>query len=353
MAAMRLGWSMAEVRGRYRIGDDRERLGLLEPVPKVRRVDNALPLMSERSEYEQRIEAEGVLKALADAAGLDVKCSDLTGQPKAVAAHLATDRLTVLTKALSKPKPGAAHDDWIELTNFFYAWDAVIQDQLACRDFGTSSAYQLGRGLAEIFWAFDAAAPPDDARSSAVLLGPTRVSQVNDLLDRLSHYFPALSSPAVKFAFGEWGKAQARGQVTASSETYQALAHQCIVWRDMMLTGKDPKLYMKPANLLDRAGQLGAVTRRFAPEIALLAVGTGVLSTGAALLSTGGATHALGAALTVLGVAGVSVSGVAAKIKDLANNLLQQLRNEFYEAAVAEATCFAPAAPATAPASRR
>jgi hypothetical protein len=250
---------------------------------------------------------------------------------------------------LSKPKPGGEDNVWIDLTNFFYGWDAVIQDELACRDFGTSSAYQLGRGLAEIFWAFDASASPDDARSATVLLGPGRVGQLKDLLDRLAHHFPPLCSSAVEFSLEQWAAAAARGQVTDSTETYQLLAHQGTVWRDMLLTAKDPKLYLKASTLLDRAGQLRDVARRFIPEISLLAVGTGALSTGAALLTTGGVSHALGAALAVLGAAGVSVSGVAAKLKDAANNLLQQLRNELYEAAVSEATCFAPRPPRAAP----
>ena len=87
------------------------------------------------------------------------------------------------------------------------------------------------------------------------------------------------------------------------------------------------------------------VVRRFVPEISLLVVGIAILSTGAALLTTTGASHALGAALTVIGAAGVSISGVAARLKDAASNLLQQLRNQLYEAAVAEVTCFAPPSP--------
>ena len=346
--AVRLGWSVAEVRGRHRIGDNPTRLGLPAFAKPLRRFENALPLMSERSEAEQRIEAERVLKALAKVARVDVPCSALTGQPETVATQCATDRLTCLAMALSEAKPGEEKDAWIHLTNFFYGWDAVIQDTLACRDFGTSSAYQLGRGLAEIFWAFDASAPPDDARSAAVLLGPNRVGQLKDLLDRLAHHFPPLSSSAVEFSLEQWAAAAARRQVTDSRDTYQLLAHQGTVWRDMLLTAKDPKLYLKATTLLDRAGQLREVARRFIPEISLLAVGTGVLSTGAALLTTGGAPHALGAALAVLGAAGISVSGVAAKLKDAANNLLQQLRNELYEAAVAEATCFAPRLPQAA-----
>jgi hypothetical protein len=75
-----------------------------------------------------------------------------------------------------------------------------------------------------------------------------------------------------------------------------------------------------------------------------------VLSTGAALLTTTATPKALGGALAVLGAAGISLSGTAAKMRNAANNLLAQLRDEFYEAAVSEATCLAPELPSERPA---
>src|SRR5579875_2554084 len=81
LTAIRLGWGVAEIRGRYRIGDKPERLGLTHIVP-MRRFENALPLMSERSQAEQRIEAERVLQSLAKSLGVDVPCSQLTVSPR-------------------------------------------------------------------------------------------------------------------------------------------------------------------------------------------------------------------------------------------------------------------------------
>ena len=64
---MRLGWMVAEVRGRYRLGDDSR----LQASPPLDRTGRALPLANERSAAEQRIEAEVVLGTLANTHEID------------------------------------------------------------------------------------------------------------------------------------------------------------------------------------------------------------------------------------------------------------------------------------------
>lgn len=44
---------------------------------------------------------------------------------------------------------------WSALTEPFYRWDAHTHDDLAALSFGAASACQLGRGLAELYWALN------------------------------------------------------------------------------------------------------------------------------------------------------------------------------------------------------
>ena len=70
LGMVRLGWYMAEVRGR-----NRPDMPAGAPLKLPHRTDHALPLERERSASELRIEAQAVLKALADRAGVDQESS--------------------------------------------------------------------------------------------------------------------------------------------------------------------------------------------------------------------------------------------------------------------------------------
>ncbi len=77
LRALRLGWAMAELRGRLRPG---HKLVHLDPfVPKLRS-EHALPLTGERGELEQLIEVEVAVGALAEQRALDFDVNQLTGQ---------------------------------------------------------------------------------------------------------------------------------------------------------------------------------------------------------------------------------------------------------------------------------
>ena len=60
IAAFRFGWAIAELRGRYRpaVSHAEEEIG----TPGLLRKENALPLATERSDKEQRIEVMRVVE---------------------------------------------------------------------------------------------------------------------------------------------------------------------------------------------------------------------------------------------------------------------------------------------------
>src|SRR5712692_6922027 len=92
LAAVRLGWSFSELRGRYRT-----RLlpsPAAGPVPTLKRTDNALPVGPERGLKEQAIELESAIRTLAAQLKVDVAAHELSAQAKS-ATGTATDRLLV------------------------------------------------------------------------------------------------------------------------------------------------------------------------------------------------------------------------------------------------------------------
>ena len=145
---IRLGWALAELRGRLEFGDsDIGRLQTSLP----RRTDQALPLADERSITEQLIAAKKLIVPLAERAKLSfdndgASIVDADGHPSTAACSVA---VRVVQLADDVPE---GHDSperakaWHAFTEALYKWDARIQDTLAGSSFGGSTAYQLGRG---------------------------------------------------------------------------------------------------------------------------------------------------------------------------------------------------------------
>jgi hypothetical protein len=283
---------------------------------------------------------------------VDPPCSDLTGQPAAVAAQKASARLTQLAKELEQARrngaAGAAEAAWRQMADLFYAWDAHVQDALAARSFGTSSAYQLGRGLAEAFWALDpTAAAPDDARGWGFLLGPARRTALTRLLDRLAPQLPALTADAVSWSLQRWSDVAADAAWRGGSDAIPCLAQQARVWRDLLLTGREPAAMVDSGALLRRARNLWPVVRSFLPEVGILALSVGILSGAAALLGGHNSGHAEAAALAVLGATGISGAGLAAKAKDSAHQVLDHLRTELNRDVVRTSVTILPPLPSS------
>jgi hypothetical protein len=208
MDALRLGWYVAEVRGR---NEGRSQLPGENKLPK--RTHHALPLRIERSPDELRIEAQQVLGALAsklqvnaDSVNKSNFSDEVDSEAKVLAqasgAFPAPDSATVSpVQAAAAPAaigkagaaamvapgtPGAAESaspssiaagpidvsagDLDSLEDLIFRFDAHIQDTLAADSDTVGSAYQLGRALAECYWALDPG-DPDSWASWSFLLG--------------------------------------------------------------------------------------------------------------------------------------------------------------------------------------
>jgi hypothetical protein len=336
LCALRLGWAFSELRGRLRPG---EKLVKIEPASGALRAEHALPLGGERTEPEQLIEAEAVVVALAERLQLDLKLSELTGQPKSK--ELTKARLEKLSKALRADGEQA----WDETAKFLYAWDAKMQDELAGAGFAVASAYQLGRGLGEIAWLDPTKSAADDATSWTFVLGDRRVRTLERLVKRLAAYFQPFTAAGVASSLVLWGSVAGKATQAPSDNVRACLLEQTRRWRDLLLTGLDPTTLLSRTTLVARARQLRQVLRSFWLELTVGGVSALAAATGAALLATKPKSHFLAAFVGVLGAFGFTASGALARAKSQAQALIDQLRAAVDADLVEQAVVVPPPAP--------
>lgn len=319
-AAFRLGWSVAEVRGRIRLGDDP--ILLRRDLPE--RHDGALPLYAERTPEEQHIEAMKVMAALGERCAVDtlvlpdaeVLPPDPGETPPALIRRLEIE----LERRRGAGEDGSAL--WERITEVFRLWDQHIQDTLASGPFGRASAYQLGRGLAETFWALDPSATSGDITSWQFLLGDGRREILWLLVDRLSFSMKAYTADAVKGSLGVW-----TGYVSATPHpppgARRALMKQVTIWRDLLATDTDPLNLLPPRQGVLGASRILPVIRGFVWELVLFAFSIGILVLTAVLLGRG---EKGGAVTAVLGVFGAGGAATVAVVKSATQDMGSQLR---------------------------
>ena len=363
LGLMRLGWMMAETHGRYRLGDDPR----LRPMAQRESHRHVLPLNIERSPAEQRIEAERVLIAVA----AEQECDLLAGKDLGLDSgeipgdeSKASDYMKSLAVQLRDARKEANESEarvlLDKMDRLFYLWDCAIQDNLATGPYGRSSAYQLGRGIAETYWALNPEADASRDDSWAHLL-VERFNALAALLRRSAALLPELAAEALTATLEQWrGVAEevTRQEETSGSllphmprkavdrgEATTVLGQQAGVWRDLLLSGSDPTRLVATDQTWLRARRLGPLFRSFLPEIVGLLLGL-LLIGGAVLLVVLGEPlipKALGATLAaVLGAFGVTSSSFFARTKAGGLELLERLRRKVKGDALIAAATYLP-----------
>jgi hypothetical protein len=340
-AALRLGWILAEVRGRMDPASDQ--ISAPDPAPPVMLLDGA----DKRSAVGRQVQAVKTLAALSERSTTDLPLKMLTFSTdwakgdKAVTQLSSSAMLRYLSSRLIWSRTGkdlsgtlgtlspidaiaterSSDTWWDRMAWFLWAWDEAIQDQFATQTFGTASSYELGRGLAESSLALIPA--KGGASSWEFLLGPDRVHALRETCRRLTPVIGTLTAGAVEASIRSWGEVAAHpGDYV---EPQKALQRQTTVWRDLLVTGRDPLTMVKPHELERVARQPWPLLRAFWTEIAATFVGALLIGLAAAYLSKFAAAFfgALGAvgitASAGIGWAKNSVQKVADRVRAAVN----------------------------------
>jgi hypothetical protein len=332
LAAARLGWTLAELRGRVRES-------VSGPPPDRARPKGILPLGQERSQKEQLIEYGNVVSGLAKRLDVDVPAQTLSHAPTDVAGKSASEWLRRSVWAVANPPDpddtarlkGASR----ELANVYYAWDARIQDELAAQP-SMSAAYQLGRGVGEIRWSLDLRkANDDDLVPGAFLLGSERGERIDRLIARLAAYYDPITQYALELSLQAW-RINDPAIAKAPDDAWRSgLAAQATIWHDLIVGQRDGASLVSPRDVLEHPAALLSLAKPLAPEVLIAALGVVLLLVAAYVLTTPGMTEWIGAAAAVLGLTGVTASGLAAKARASATDLVTALRNDVYRNLVA------------------
>jgi hypothetical protein len=380
LAAVRLGWFVAEVRGRNAPFLPR----VPAPVPPDR-AGHALPLRPERTVSEQRIEAQAVLAALTSRLEVGTIGWGWRDYP-----GLLDSKAKRLAEAVGGRGPDAVGGDravsarWDALAELIYQFDAHIQDVLTARSDSQACGYLLGRALAECYWALDprvtGAAPPAAAGAAATersagtsppapaarplatpppdswrfLLGPQRCQEISRLLGRLSAYMHEYTAPAMAAGLEIWrslaeglgpGQAAPGGAAAWWQAPQQALYQQTRRWYELVILRQDPTTLIKPYALLGRWRLFRQAAKLFGSELLFSAVGAGALAGLAVALSQPQVRTWLSPILGVLALTGFSAATLSARLKNKAQALVKRVRQDAYTDLLAVSITICPPPP--------
>lgn len=345
--AVRLGWYLAEVRGRTWWKGQRPVADGLPADP-----GRALPLRPQRTLVESRRQAVEALVYLSEklkvtappTIGGDAPSTPFESQLATLMTALEADDCALLDPRVSAGASTADRDRaWNEVAALIYDWDAAIQDELTARDDILACGYLLGRGLAEIYWALaprseqtssDRATP--SAGSWRYLLHPDRRHELSRMVGRIAAYLHPLTPVAVSGSLEAWGcvvdDPDWCGREDAPTHLYEQLRR----WYQLLILGQDPTTLVKASAMLRRNRRTTLrLARAFWPQ---LVVGTLSVAAAAALvllLSTDRGNPALKSLLAIAAAIGLSASTVTAKAKSATQSLFARLRQSAYSDLVA------------------
>jgi len=332
IAAFRFGWALAELRGRYRpdVSHVDEEVG----TPGLKRSEHALPLASERSAKEQRIEVIRAVQGLSEQLALTFP------EPNA---KTVVQELDLLMRELdAEPLKNSA---WNALTESFYNWDKRIQDTLVLRPL-LSAGYQLGRGLAETYWELDpAVTDPRDSRAWEVVLGEARVAALKRATARLAAFIDPLTLPAVTVALEAWAEVALDLRWRQKPDARRLLFHQGLLWRDLVRGERRPADLAMRRGILGSVGMIFPLLRAFWPQILVGVAAIVALLAGASQLAATSGSKSSSTVISILGALGITSAGLYARAKATAMSTIDSLREAFKADRIGQAATLRPKPP--------
>lgn len=340
---LRLGWEVAEVRGRHWPQGPRP-----QATPLPLRPDLVLPLRSQRVGSASRQEAVASLIHLVDRLGLD---PDATFEPelRAALAPWSDD-------ATPDSRTPADDDSWRPTGTFFLRWDAWFQDELSRRKESLANGYLLGRGLAECFWGLG---PDDqwqiDGATSAVslpfLLGADRRRELTRMLGRLEPGVAhEMTPPAVSGTLEAWGAVAADPRWAAHPSMRTTLYEQARRWYQLLVLGQDPTTLIRPYERLRSPTNLLRAAKIFWPQIALALLSIALVTAYFSVVGTAGDVGSVpvwfSSLLATGGFGAFAAAGILARGKSAAQRMVTRLRQDAYTDLVAVSVTTVPPPPA-------
>jgi hypothetical protein len=387
LSAIKLGWSIAEVRGRNRPDAPPGARARLPGPP-----GHALPLHVEQTRTELRIGAQAVLAAVARALGVDDRganrgsyteeidtqaqalaqaraggvaarvaaapdgaaapagaagpgaAADGEAAPGAAAVPGAVAAVPGAAAAVASAAPGDPDAQWDALQELIFKFDEHIQDALAMQSDTVANGYQLGRALAEPYWALDPALDTDQSPAAwAFLLGSGRCAEISRVAGRLGVYFHPYTAAAVAGSVQIWKHVAADKTWRSTAEDY--LYRQTRTWYELMVMRQDPTTLLQPYALTRSYRMIVRALRIFWPEVLGVVVAAGALSGFVVLLGENKVKPLLNSALGLIAIAGFTTAGFLAKLKNQAQAMVTRLRQDVYTDLVAVAITIVPDMP--------
>jgi hypothetical protein len=239
----------------------------------------------------------------------------------------------------------AARQPWADLAELIWQFDAHIQDRLAALSETQAIGYQLGRGLADTYWALDTTKPSGSA-SWSFLLGERRCAELSRLTGRLAAYMGEYTAPAIAGSLEVWkAVVSTPGWLGDVRRTDQALYSQIRRWYELIILRQDPTTLIAPAAFIRGYRMLTRALQIFWPELVAAIVGLASLITLLVLVNVGGAAAWAKTLSGVLAAVGLSLAGLTGTLKNSAQALLKRLRQDVYTDLVAVAVQTAPSPP--------
>ena len=400
VTALRLGWNLAEVRGRNRPDAPAGAKAGLPGPPS-----HALPLHVEQSQAELRIQAQAVVATMAKKLGVDLDkdgnsfsgaidsqakilagargsaaaaparpagsavlvsarggAAAAPGKPAAGAAILAGARESAAAPAgpAGSPPPTATGNDqlannaiasdpaaqWDALEELIFKFDAHIQDTMASGPDTVTCGYQLGRALAEPYWALDPTLgkTAKSPMSWWFLLGAERCSEMSRLVGRLTAYFHPYTAAAVAGSVQVWKHVAADENWREKAD--DALYRQIRRWYELVVMQQDPTTLVQPYALIRNFRMVKRALRIFWPELSGAIIAAAALSLFAGALGQHNISSLAKSAFGFIAITGFSIAGLTARFKNKAQAMALRLRQDVYTDLVAVAITTAPLPPA-------
>ena len=345
LKTVRLGWCVAEVRGRYRL-NGQPGAGLALP---DRTDDEPLPLQVERDSNELRVQALTVLDALARDLGVDTD-PDNPGK-----------RFPDEVKSAGESLSGASEDDrdaaWKNVAALIYRFDSYVQNTLAEQPITVGCGYQLGRAVGESYWALNPGEPstPETWTSWSFLLGPERCNEIGRLLGRLTAYFRPYTAASIAGSLQVWQSVatdQNWQQTIAADERWRASAGSALYrqsrrWYELILLDQDPSTLIQPYQLLRDPGLVWRAARLFWNQLVLAGLAVVAIAFFAYLVPRPHVSSWIPTLLGVIGITGFSVAGLGAALKNDAQAMITRIKEDAYTDLIAVAITVAPPLPRT------